>query len=407
MQWSRLTPPNARRVAAHHFSRLRQTVDAARPRAVATWLSIKPHAVRSYQWLTGPQQAIFLLAGIGLLFVNVIAAAAVIAAWVALIRHYAQTEADRQRRITESFGKATEQLASEKIEARLGGIYTLERISRESPDDYWIVMETLTAFLREHARWKEQCQTISKTSGTVPELATDIVAVLTVIVRRDDQNRHQEKLNGWKLDFRGSNLRGADLRGAHLEGANLVAAHLEGAFLPLAHLEEANLTEAHLEGAFLGTAHLERAGLQGAHLEGAVLPAAHLERAHLVGAHLKGANLMEAHLEEAFLVSAHLKEANLMKAHLKGANLTRAHLERAILMEAHLKGADLTEAHLEGANLAAAHLKGADLRGAHLEGAYLKTAEGLVQDQLSEASGDSLTKLPQELTPPEHWPLVS
>lgn len=51
-------------------------------------------------------------------------------------RHEEQTNADRQRRITESFSKATEQLASEKIEARLGGIYTLERISRESSDDY-------------------------------------------------------------------------------------------------------------------------------------------------------------------------------------------------------------------------------------------------------------------------------
>ena len=71
-------------------------------------------------------------------------------------RHDEQTKADRLRRITESFSKATEQLASEKIEARLGGIYTLERISRESPEDYWVVMETLTAFVREHARWKEQ-----------------------------------------------------------------------------------------------------------------------------------------------------------------------------------------------------------------------------------------------------------
>ena len=35
------------------------------------------------------------------------------------------------------------QLASEKIEMRLGGIYTLERISRESSADYWTVMETL------------------------------------------------------------------------------------------------------------------------------------------------------------------------------------------------------------------------------------------------------------------------
>ena len=75
-----------------------------------------------------------------------------IAVWVAIrqmniarLRHEKQTEADFQRRIIESFSRATEQLGNDKIEVRLGGIYTLERISRESPDDYWTVMETLCA----------------------------------------------------------------------------------------------------------------------------------------------------------------------------------------------------------------------------------------------------------------------
>ena len=68
---------------------------------------------------------------------------------IAARRHNAQTDADRQRRITESYAKATEQLGSDKIEVRLGGIYTLERISKESPDDYWTVMETLTAFFSQ------------------------------------------------------------------------------------------------------------------------------------------------------------------------------------------------------------------------------------------------------------------
>ena len=54
-----------------------------------------------------------------------------------------------------------------------------------------------------------------------PEPTTDIAAVLSVIVRRDDKNRDREKSNGWRLNFRGTDLRGADLVGAHLEGADL------------------------------------------------------------------------------------------------------------------------------------------------------------------------------------------
>jgi hypothetical protein len=64
-------------------------------------------------------------------------AAGLAVAGVALVRHFAQTNADRQRRITEGFSKAVEQLGSDKLEVRLGGIYSLERISKESPDDYW------------------------------------------------------------------------------------------------------------------------------------------------------------------------------------------------------------------------------------------------------------------------------
>ena len=124
------------------------------------------------------------------------------------------------------------QLGNEKIEVRLGGIYTLERISRESPDDYWVVMETLAAFVREHARWKERDKSASETLVSVyedessealrPEPATDVAAVLTVIARRDDQNLDRETVNHWTLNFRESDLRGANLVGAHFERADLL-----------------------------------------------------------------------------------------------------------------------------------------------------------------------------------------
>jgi hypothetical protein len=180
---------------------------------------------------------------------------------IASDRHQAQTTADQQRRITENYTKAVEQLSSDKIEQRLGGIYTLERISKESPDDYWTIMETLTAFVRERARWKEPDADASETMlrfyehkpdlsiiypGTEPP--TDIAAVLTVI-GKDDWER--ERPDGWRqLDLRGVDLRGAYLAGAHLEWARLLRTHLEGA----------DLREAHLEHALLGRAHLERAG---------------------------------------------------------------------------------------------------------------------------------------------------
>jgi uncharacterized protein YjbI with pentapeptide repeats len=335
-----------------------------------------------------------------------VAAAALSQARTAGSRHNAQTEADRQRRIIESFSKAVEQLGSEKIEARLGGIYTLERIAHESAAEYWIVMETLTAFVRERARWKEPDAVASETiarfyedkapesSQANHEPATDIAAVLSVIVRRGDKIRDREKTENWHFNLKRSDLRRVLLRGAHLEGADLDEVHLEGADLVRAHLEGASIPDAHLEGADLAEAHLERA----------YLGEAHLERADLRDARLEGANLRDARLEEANLVRAHLEGAYLGFAHLERADLRQAHLERANLGYAHFEGADLTGAHFEGADLTGAHFEGVDLTGAHLERANLTKITGLNSEQLAKISGDTETILPSGVSRPTHWP---
>ncbi|MBU4232932.1 MAG: pentapeptide repeat-containing protein, partial [Proteobacteria bacterium] len=208
------------------------------------------------------------------------------------------------------------QLGSEKMAIRLGGIYALERIANDSDKDYWPIMETLTAFVRDNARWREQTQdetgktareeaavqepltpedaagaatpgqeTTTPAPPAIPKPVTDIQAILTVLGRRKYRSGQKEE-KGW-LDLRNTNLRGADLTGAHLEEVNLRGVHLKGARLEGAHLEGANLEEAHLEWAFLGGAHLEEAILEGAHLEGASLTGARLEGAYLTEAHLE------------------------------------------------------------------------------------------------------------------------
>jgi uncharacterized protein YjbI with pentapeptide repeats len=359
-----------------------------------------------------------VVVGLALLFVGVVIGggtrdhiiptgtlvAGIIAATVAYRRHVEQTKADFQRRITESFTKAVEQLGSDKLQVRIGGIYALERISKECPDDYWTIMETLTAFVRERAPWKGSKGAVAPANVVrifpdVPEQhsrrepPTDIAAVLAVIMRRDVQNRKREHSNGWCLDLRSTDLRGGSLSGAHLERADLSGAHLERATLQEAHFEEAVLERAHLEGAFLGEAYLEEAHLSGACLEGAVL----------WGARLRKAFLGSADLSRAILWSANLKEAFLAKARLDGAELSDANLEGAQLSEAHLNSADLRGANLAGASLWTAHLEGAQFEGAHLDGANLRGSADLSQEQIDKARGNAETKLPEGLTPPAHW----
>jgi hypothetical protein len=53
----------------------------------------------------------------------------------------------QDRQITERYTRAVEQLGSDKLELRLGAIYALERIARDSERDHWPIMEILTAYV--------------------------------------------------------------------------------------------------------------------------------------------------------------------------------------------------------------------------------------------------------------------
>src|SRR5664280_1758209 len=57
----------------------------------------------------------------------------------------------REGHLTDRYTKAVEQLGSDKIEMRLGGIYALERLMRDSSTDQPTIMEVLTAHIRQHA----------------------------------------------------------------------------------------------------------------------------------------------------------------------------------------------------------------------------------------------------------------
>ena len=57
-------------------------------------------------------------------------------------------ELTEQGQVTDRYTKAIEQLGSDKLDVRIGGIYALERVARDSVRDHPTVMEVLTAFIR-------------------------------------------------------------------------------------------------------------------------------------------------------------------------------------------------------------------------------------------------------------------
>jgi hypothetical protein len=82
-------------------------------------------------------------------------------------------EVTEQGHITERYTKAIEQLGQQKLAMRLGGIYALERIAKDSERDHPTVVEVLSAFVREESRKQRAAQESEVASRAS---ATDIQA---------------------------------------------------------------------------------------------------------------------------------------------------------------------------------------------------------------------------------------
>jgi uncharacterized protein YjbI with pentapeptide repeats len=282
----------------------------------------------------------------------------------------------REAQITDRFTKAIEQLGAldsagkRRVEIRLGGIYALERIARDSERDHSVVMEVLTAYVRTNSPsgLKDQKQRKATPQQCTPEIEQcdkpmqDIQAILTVLGRRELKYAKES------LDLRYTNLRGVDLNLTVFSGTDFSGADLTGAKLRGATLIAADLNDANLNGADLSHAKLTGALLNSAILSGAVLSEATLNRASLSAAKLDEADLGLANLEGAYL-----EDASLIKAKLNAAKLS-------------------------GADLRYAKVSGADFTDVDLRATY-----GLTQNELESALGSEKTLLPDGLTKPDSW----
>lgn len=142
-----------------------------------------------------------------------------------------------ERRVTELYTKAADQLGSEKAAVRLAGLYALERLGQNSENQRETILSLVCAYLRMSPADDSQEQQVRLTAQRI-------------LVR----HRRYRDANWW--DVSALDLTGADLSGAQLFGIQLGGANLSGAILRNADLSDANLSEADLTGADLTGARL-------------------------------------------------------------------------------------------------------------------------------------------------------
>jgi uncharacterized protein YjbI with pentapeptide repeats len=284
-------------------------------------------------------------------------------AWQQLGQTSDNLRVSQEGQITDRFSRAVDQLGSDDLTARLGGIYALERIARDSPRDYGPVMEVLTAFVRQESPLPVGAAATPATSAMA--IPFEVEAVLKVIGRRTPAQVATEMEDGGCLELTGINAVGADLAGYDLRNTCWDRSDLRGATIVRANLSDAT---------FVATAMAQ-----------ANLDSVDAQRANFHQANLMLANLSRANLRDANLLAAELSTATLQGTDLSGADILGTNLRNALLL---------------GTDLSGANVSGADFTGAVLSGANLATVQDLTAEQIEPAIVDSATQLPDNIDVP-------
>ncbi|MFL6263265.1 MAG: pentapeptide repeat-containing protein [Thermoanaerobaculia bacterium] len=287
--------------------------------------------------------------------------------------------ATEEGKITERFTRAVDQLSSEKIEQRAGGIFALERLAVDSRKDHASIIELLCTFLRHRERTEVESEPYKLPVG-IPEdgttkfvryaykasewapVAPEDVQAAAGVIRRDKHKLKAPHI----VDLSGADLRRVVLEGSLLQGADL--SNIHGQYL--------NLQKADLRDADLGQSNFKMANFDGVDLRG------------------------------AWIGGAKFRWADLRKADLRGVKLVHIpEYDFGFESDPDLDGVidDHITVDFENADLRDAILEGVSLERANLRFANLSTARGLTYSQIEVAFGNRKTQLPHGVARPPKW----
>ncbi|NGO10210.1 pentapeptide repeat-containing protein [Streptomyces sp. HC44] len=213
-----------------------------------------------------------------------------------------QAELTRESQVTDRYIDAIKLLGSEKIAERLGGIYSLERIMKDSERDHSTIVEVLASFIRQRASITEGLKE-TPAGYRAPE---DIHAAFTVLSRRPERD-----------DEATITLVNTDLRGLYLQGGRL-----DGMVLGSACLDRGTFWNVSIRRVNLTMTSLGNTMFDGGTMEESMFYQARFDDAKLFGVKMTGANLQSARLTRTLLSDVDMDQVDLRNARLNEAMIT-------------------------------------------------------------------------------------
>ena len=318
--------------------------------------------------------------------------------WVAEL----QAGTAQQSLLNERYQQGAEMLGNTALSVRLGGIYELERLAAEHPQQYHVpIMKLLCAFARHPARDEDYEMRVAEhnaDSGKLSWPREDVQAAIDAIGSRDETRVEIEKSQGFELnlieaDLSLTRIRDANLSGAMLNYANLSNTEITTVDLSQARLQGTVMKEAQLNNVDFTDARAWRVVLSGATVRQRRKPLFDLDHANLSPIQFPdGTRKLTTQLKDVDLSDKSIRDAKLDQVHITASNLSDTRF-----FDSDLSRAEIIQSNLSGARILKTDMSRAILRGTDLSGTYFydprcgtapNLVTGLTQAQLDEACAD-------------------
>lgn len=295
------------------------------------------------------------------------------------------------------------------IAVRLGAIYTLQSVGKESLSDHWSVVQTLLAYLRERRKdgpdglwerlgappaperpkrnegqpqedfdvsqdaWREAMRKWERDrierirsdafrAAALEQQPEDVLAAISVLRRRSKRQLHFELAADGEVELDGRMIQWDPKNEKMWESfPSIIRRGPAGAPEPRDRRPNLafELANTPLYGADLRRTNWQRQSVVGARVEGANLTEARFHGADVCEARFDGAKARQASFNEAWLDNARFDAADARDASFSGA----------LARQARFLGAELTNANFENADAQRSDFRWAHLRGATFDGA--------------------------------------
>jgi hypothetical protein len=177
-----------------------------------------------------------------------------------------QIRVHQEGQFIDRFTNAIEQLSSDHVLMRMGGVYAMEQIADVAPHYRGHIAGLLASFVRQQAPWPTSRpleEVDVERQGYHAGLRDDIGAAMAALSRRAMVQP------GTGIELEKVDLRGAELAGQDLSRFCFAGSNLDGALLTGCDLSETTFAGASLRNADLTGATLTGADFTGTELEGA------------------------------------------------------------------------------------------------------------------------------------------